>query len=133
MSHRQRGFSLVEILIVVAVLGIIAGIAIPSFLGSRAQARYIGDARSNAQIIQMSLEQFKADNGLYPPAKDYTWAQGVPPAGNPLPSVAFRDGTKLDFKLTVNADRLSYTIEVTDPRQANKKIYKVDQTGQIVP
>lgn len=132
MSQHNKGFSLTELLIVLALLGIIAGIAIPSYLGSRAQARYIGDAKTNAQVIQMSLEQFRADNGVYPPAKDYTWAQGVPPASNPLPSVAFKDGTKLDFKLTVNADRLSYTIEVTDPRQANKKIYKIDQTGQIV-
>lgn len=132
MTRRNRGFSLIEILLALAIIGIIAGIAIPSFLGSRAQARYIGDARANTEVIRQSLENFRADNGQYP-AGTLVWSKGVPPVPNPLPNVAFKDSTKLDFTVTVNADRLSYTITSTDPQQGNKQIYKVDQTGQIVP
>jgi prepilin-type N-terminal cleavage/methylation domain-containing protein len=132
MTRRNRGFSLIEILLALAIIGIIAGIAIPSFLGSRAQARYIGDARANTEVIRQNLENFRADNGQYP-AGTYVWTKGAPPDPNPLPNVAFKDSTKLDFTVTVNDDRLTYTISSTDPSQGNKQIYKVDQTGQIVP
>ena len=63
-----RGFSLVELLLVLAIIGIISAIAIPSFLGQRRRARVIGDAISNAKSLQMALESRKAEVGVYAPA-----------------------------------------------------------------
>ena len=48
-----------------AIIGIISGIAIPSYLGQRRRARVIGDAISNAQVLRMQLETRKADDGIY--------------------------------------------------------------------
>jgi len=39
LSSRRRGFTLIEIMIVVAIIGLILGIALPAFLKSRTQAR----------------------------------------------------------------------------------------------
>jgi len=39
LSNRRRGFTLIEILIVVAVIGIILAVALPAFMKSRTQAR----------------------------------------------------------------------------------------------
>ena len=48
-TRRVNGFSLIELLLVLAILGIISGIAIPSYMGQRRRARIIGDAQANAQ------------------------------------------------------------------------------------
>jgi len=131
MSRRAKGFSLVEILFALAIIGIVSAIAIPQLLGSRQQARYTADARSNAAVIHMRLEAIKADTGQYPPAGTFVWAQGVPPAGNPVPAVTdFSRSTKLDFTLDLLTSQ-TYTITVTDPRDGNRVILVMNQNGQI--
>ena len=55
--NRTKGFSLVEVMLVVAIIGIISGIAIPNYLGQRRRARVIGDAISNAKVLQMALAE----------------------------------------------------------------------------
>lgn len=131
MSRRAKGFSLVEILFALAIIGIVSAIAIPQLLGSRQQARYTADARSNAAVIHMRLEAIKADTGQYPAAGTFVWAQGVPPAVNPVPAVTnFGGSTKLDFTLNILTPQ-TYTITVTDPRDGNRVILVMNQNGQI--
>ena len=68
-----------------ALIGIISAIAIPSFLGQRRRARVIGDAMSNAKVLSMSLENRKAENGLYGAAGTYGWKPDgtAPPRTSP--------------------------------------------------
>jgi len=61
----QRGFTLIEILVVVVILGILAGIVVPRLLSEPEKAR-----RTKAQIQIRSFEEalasFKLDNGFFP-------------------------------------------------------------------
>jgi type IV pilus assembly protein PilA len=50
LAREQRGFTLIEIMIVILVIAILAAIALPSFLGNRAQA-YDADAKSAARNL----------------------------------------------------------------------------------
>jgi general secretion pathway protein G len=75
MTERNiaKGFTLVEILIVVVILGILAAIVIPQFTNA-SQAAKASSLQSQLQTIRSQLELFQLNhNGVYP-TLDGTWA-----------------------------------------------------------
>lgn len=74
------GFSLVELLVVLAIIGLIAGLAVPQVL------RYLGSARSDTAATQIksiknALELYFLDNKSYPSDVDGLQALAARPAG----------------------------------------------------
>lgn len=69
LRQRNRGFTIVELLIVIVVIGILAAITIVAFNGIQGRAR--DSARiSKIQSIAQALELYKLDNGSYPQILD---------------------------------------------------------------
>ncbi|MFN7958475.1 MAG: type II secretion system protein [Holophagaceae bacterium] len=131
--RRTRGFSLVEILLVLAILGIISAIAIPSFLGQRRRARVIGDAMSNAKVLQMGLEARKADGGVYGAPGTYDWtADGSATTGPALiPTFQPTGSSKMNYSVVVANGGLTYVLTVTDPSiGSGVTAYQTNQNGQ---
>ena len=62
----KKGITLIEMLIVVAIIGILAAIAIPAYIGQQKSAERT-EAYTNLQNLRMLQEQFFAENGEYAP------------------------------------------------------------------
>ncbi len=60
-----NGFTLIELMIVVAIIGILAGIAIPSYSGYMAQAK-LSEVHSLTARLKPSIEEFYVKNGKFP-------------------------------------------------------------------
>ena len=68
--NEEDGFTLVELLVVMLILGILAAIAIPAFFSQRDKG-YDSDAKANARTVQTALETYAVDNdGSYAAADE---------------------------------------------------------------
>ncbi len=65
MNRTASAFTLIELLIVVAIIGILAAIAVPNFMNARLRAK-IAATTGNMQAIGNALEMYSIDNGKYP-------------------------------------------------------------------
>ena len=67
MNRSRKGFTLVEILIVVIILGILAAIVVPQFTEASSDAK-LSNLTTNLQSIRAQLELYRLHhNGAYPP------------------------------------------------------------------
>ena len=62
--RKERGFSLVELMIVVAIMAILAAIAIPSFMRFSMKSK-TSEATGNLSAIRTAQESYKAENDVY--------------------------------------------------------------------
>jgi type IV pilus assembly protein PilA len=88
--RKQEGFTLIELMIVVAIIGILAAIAIPNFLQYQMKSRQ-SEAKTNLQAIKTSEVAFQAEQSCY---------LGIAPEGVILPvagtkTIPFTWGTGL--------------------------------------
>jgi prepilin-type N-terminal cleavage/methylation domain-containing protein len=65
LKQKDHGFTIVELLVVIVVIGILAAITIVSYTGITAKAN-TSKSQSNAQAVQSVAEAYNADNGYYP-------------------------------------------------------------------
>lgn len=65
--NTHEGYSLIELMIVVAIIGILVALAVPSFQHSAVKAREAA-LKQNLQTIRTVLDQHYADKGFYPPS-----------------------------------------------------------------
>ena len=66
-SKKSKGMTLVELLIVVAIVAILASVALPSW-NSQVQKARRADARNTLTFVQVEQEKYRADTGSYAPS-----------------------------------------------------------------
>jgi general secretion pathway protein G len=82
-QHRpQGGFTLIEIMVVVVILGILASVIVPKIMDNPDKARIV-KAKNDVQAIKGALDLYKLDNFNYPSTDQGLQALVQKPAGSP--------------------------------------------------
>ncbi len=90
LRYDDRGFTLIEILVVVAIIAIFATVVALNVSGEVPKAK-ITKAKSDIQSIESALDQYKMDNSVYPATDQGLQALLQPPATGRVPK-HYRDG-----------------------------------------
>lgn len=80
----QRGFTLLEVMVVVVILGILAALVVPKIISRPDEARIIAAKQDIASLMQ-ALKLYRLDNFRYPATEQGLAALTTKPAGNPIP------------------------------------------------
>src|ERR1700761_2872416 len=93
-SQRARGFTLVEVMVVVAILGILAALIVPKIIGRSDDARIVAAKQDVATLIS-ALKLYRLDNQRYPTTDQGLKALVENPTVDPVPN-NWKSGGYLD-------------------------------------
>lgn len=114
-TARAAGFTIVELLIVIVVIGILAGLVITTYNGVQQRAR---DATRKTAInaIDGQLETFYAQNGYYPLLSNMNTASWLSTNMHGLPATSLKDpkGSTAALATTPAASVYSYAVTASD-------------------
>jgi prepilin-type N-terminal cleavage/methylation domain-containing protein len=82
-NSSQVAFSLIELLVVVAIIAILAAIAVPNFLEAQTRAK-VSRAQSDLRTITVGLEAYRIDANNYPPCYVYPSRRELSPLTTPV-------------------------------------------------
>jgi general secretion pathway protein G len=82
--NTQSGFTLIEVMVVVVILGILAAVIVPKVIDKPDEARLV-KVKADIQEIQSTLEVYKLDNYVYPTTDQGLQALVQKPSSDPSP------------------------------------------------
>ncbi len=90
----QAGFTLIELMVVIVILGILAGLIIPRIMGRPEEAKQL-KAKIQIESLETALKLYKLDNGMYPDTEQGLQALVEKPESGLLPK-KWREGGYLE-------------------------------------
>jgi general secretion pathway protein G len=84
IEKRQTGFTLIEVMVVIVILGILSALIVPNIIHKAGDAR-VAAAKSDVAAIGQSLDMYKLDNSAYPTTDQGLEALVKKPSGSPEP------------------------------------------------
>lgn len=88
---RVRGFTLIEIMVVIVILGILASLIMPKIMSRPEEARIV-KAKQDIKAVESALELYRLDNGFYPSTDQGLSALVKQPTTDPVPTNWKKEG-----------------------------------------
>lgn len=122
MRRKVRGFTLVELLVVVVVLAVLAAIVLPKFMDSGKRSKESA-LRSDLKLVRNAISLFRNDTGVYPLTLDDLAATAAPAKGS--------DGTA-DVALTASSWHGPYLQSVPVDAVSAAALTYTKTTGTVI-
>ncbi|ALK97482.1 fimbrial protein [Massilia sp. WF1] len=110
MGRREAGFTLIEILIALALIGILSAVAIPAY-GSYVLRGRLTEAFTTLSAIQPKAEEYWSNNRTY--------------VGLPVPA----SSDYFDYALSADTSDSSFKLTATGKGMAGQFVFTIDQNG----
>lgn len=127
MYHTSKGFTLLELLIVITIIGLLTAVTIGSFQEARAKARD-ADRMRIVKEIQKALELYYSDQGHYPSFASFNPAADARSLGGAVPCSDGSMGTT-NWCALIGAIAPYYKGGDPDPRNVSPNIFWYDADG----
>lgn len=122
--RKQRGFTLLEIMVVVVIMGMLSAIVATNVMGQKSKAE-IETAKINIKNFQGALELYKLDNHVYPTTEQGLEALVSKPTISPIPKGYNNDG----YIVELTQDPWGNDYIYLNPGNHNSKGYDVYSAG----
>ena len=120
-SRKNRGFTLIELMVVILILAILAALIVPKLIGHSDQAK-VAKAAADVKTISDSLERFRIDTGRYP-----TDSEGLQPLIQAPSDVSGWNGPYI-ATLPLDPWNDPYTYHFIDDRTVEVRSYGPDRS-----
>ncbi|MGF1683001.1 type II secretion system major pseudopilin GspG [Photobacterium makurazakiensis] len=84
MQRKQRGFTLLEVMVVIVILGVLASLVVPNLLGNKEKADQ-QKVVTDISALEQALDMYKLDNSVYPSTDQGLEALVSKPTSSPEP------------------------------------------------
>ncbi len=116
----EKGFALIELLIIIAIIGILAAIAIPQF-GAYKNRLYKKEAKANLQTVFQTCKAYWADNA----GTDNCVLSTIKEA-----PYSYRQSSDINIAITISTEA-SFVATATHTLNSDSTTYTIDSSGNI--
>lgn len=128
--QRKRGFTLVEILIVLVIIGILAGLAIPKYVGATSKAKQVEAKQLLRQIYTMEQSYRLEHDTFWIPSGGTKASRGTPKAFAAI-GVEIMVQARYEYEIRGNADHFKAIATANIDDDPTLDTWTIDETGEL--